>query len=254
MRQKISAIVPTYNEESNIEDCLKSLDWVDELIVVDSFSKDKTVSIARKYTDKVIQHKYYYSAAQKNWIIPRVSHQWIIIVDADERVSSELRDEILKLLEKTPDKKAYWIYRTNFFMGKEIKHCGWQNDKVIRFFTKEYRYEDAKVHAEIKVRKKEPGTLSGKLIHHSYRNFRDYLIKLRRYSKWGAEKSFARGKRANFFNILFAPLGMFFKRYVFNAGFLDGVHGFVLSLLAAVSTSLKYIKLWELQETEDTRH
>lgn len=247
MRLKISGIVPTYNEEDNIEDCLKSLGWVDELIVVDSFSKDNTVSIAQKYADKIIQHKYDYSATQKNRIIPQAFHQWVIFVDADERVKPELRDEILRLLENGPDKKAYWIYRTNFFMGKEIKHCGWEKDKVIRLFTKEHRYEDVKVHAEIEAKKEEIGTLSGKLVHYSYRNFEDYLVKLQRYSQWGAEKSFVKGNRANPFNILFAPFGMFFKRYIFNWGFLDGIHGFILSLLAAVSTLMKYIKLWELQ-------
>jgi len=248
MRQKISAIVPAYNEENNIEDCLKSLNWADELVVVDSFSGDKTISIAKKYTDKIIQHEYSYSAAQKNWIIPQVSYEWIILVDADERVSPELRDEILKLLEKGPGKSAYWIYRRNFFLGKEIKHCGWQKDKVIRFFTKEHRYKNVRVHAEILTTKEQTGTLNGKFIHYSYKNFDDYLTKLQRYSKWGAEKSFAAGKRANAFNVLFVPLVMFFKRYFINLGFLDGRHGFILSLLAAVSVSVKYVKLWELQK------
>lgn len=252
MRQKISAIVPTYNEENKIEGCLKSLDWVDELIVVDSFSSDKTVSIAKKYTDKVIQHEYEYPAKQKNWIIPQVSNKWVILLDADERVTSALKDEILQLLEKGPGKSAYWIYRRNFFLGKEIKHCGWQKDRVVRLFTKEHRYEDIRVHEEIKIKKEQTGVLSEKLIHYSYKNMKDYFIKLERYSKWGAEKSFAKGKRANPFNILFAPLGMFFKRYFVNFGFLDGIHGLVLSLLATVSVSLKYIRLWELQEKQKT--
>jgi glycosyltransferase involved in cell wall biosynthesis len=246
MRQKISAIVPAYNEEDNIENCLRSLDWVDELIVVDSFSTDSTVTIAKKYASNVIQHKYNYSADQKNWIIPQAKYEWIILVDADERVSCRLKEEILKVLER-PHKKAYWIYRANFFMGKEIKHCGWEKDRVIRLFTKEHRYEDVKVHAEIQSKKEETGILSGKLIHYSYRNFGDYLMKLRRYSKWGAEKSFSAGKRANFFIILAAPLGMFLKRYILNLGFLDGIHGLILSLLSAVSVLVKYIKLWELQ-------
>ncbi len=256
MRQKISAIVPTYNEEDNIEDCLKSLDWVDELIVVDSFSDDRTVPIAQKYTKRVIQHKYDYSAAQKNWVVPQTSYEWIILVDADERVTPQLRDEILQLFEKGPDKKAYWIYRTNFFLGKEIKYCGWHKDRVIRLFMKQHRYEDVRVHAEIQAKKGQTGMLSGRLIHYSYRSFEDYLIKLQRYSKWGAEKSFEKGKRANPFNILFAPLGMFLKRYFVNFGFLDGFHGLILSLLAAVSILMKYVRLWELQKTlgkEDRR-
>ncbi|MDD5454562.1 MAG: glycosyltransferase family 2 protein, partial [Candidatus Ratteibacteria bacterium] len=202
----------------------------------------------RKYTDKIVQHQYDYSARQKNWIIPQASYDWIILVDADERVTPGLKDEILKLLEKGPDKKAYWIYRTNFFMGKEIKYCGWHKDRVIRFFTKEHRYEDVRVHAEIKSKKEYTGILSGKLIHYSYKNFEDYLTKLQRYSKWGAEKSFEKNKRANPFNILFAPMGIFLKRYFINLGFLDGIHGLILSLLAAVSVSAKYVRLWELQE------
>ncbi|MBU0533477.1 MAG: glycosyltransferase family 2 protein [Candidatus Omnitrophica bacterium] len=253
MKQKISAIVPTYNEEDNIQDCLKNLDWVDELIVVDSFSTDNTVSIAQKYADKIIQHKYDYSARQKNWIIPQASHNWVILIDADERVNPQLRNEILQLLEKGPDKKAYWIYRTNIFMGKEIRHCGWEKDRVIRLFTKEHRYEDVRVHAEIQAGKEHMAMLSAKLVHYSYKNLDDYLIKLRRYSKWGAEKSFTAGKRANFFIICAAPLGMFLKRYIGKLGFLDGIHGLVLSLFASFSVLIKYIRLWELQTIENRK-
>ncbi len=252
MRQKISGIVPTYNEENKIEDCLKSLDWVDELIVVDSFSTDNTLAIVKKYADKVIQHKYNYSASQKNWIIPQTKYEWIILVDADERVPEELKEEILKVLEQ-PSKKAYWIYRDNFFLGKRIKHCGWNEDKVVRLFTKDHRYEDVKVHAEIITNKKETGVLKAKLVHYPYENIGDYFVKLRRYSKWSAEKSFVKGKRTTVFHIFFiAPL-VFLKKYIVLAGFLDGFHGLILSLFASISALMKYIKLWELQKIPQGR-
>ena len=247
IKQKISGIVPTYNEEDHIEDCLKSLRWVDELILIDSFSTDTTLSIAKRYVDKVIQHEYHYPASQKNWIIPQASHQWIILIDADERVTPKLRDEIETLLQDGPQKKAYWVYRTNFFFGKEIKHC-WGKDRVIRLFTKEHRYEDVKVHEEIITKKEETGTLAGKLIHYSYRDLGDYFVKLSRYSLLGREKSFSKGRRAHLFNIITAPFGMFLKRYILRLGFLDGIHGLLLSLLGAVSVLMKYIGLWELQK------
>ena len=150
--EKLTVIVPVGNEAHNIREVLDSVSFADEIMVVDSHSTDDTVAIAKEYTDFIIQREYQYSASQKNWAIPQASHDWILLVDADERVTPELRDEIQSILKENPDPDvvAYWIYRMNHFMGKRIRYSGWQNDKVIRFFRKDKcRYEDKMVHAEI---------------------------------------------------------------------------------------------------------
>jgi len=124
--QKISALIPTYNEEHNIVEAIDSVAWADEVIVVDSFSTDRTIELAKAKGVKVIQREYQYSASQKNWAIPQAKNQWILLIDADERVSDKLREEIQKTLQKSHQKEAYWIKRQNHFMGKKVRFSGWQ--------------------------------------------------------------------------------------------------------------------------------
>src|SRR5439155_16814716 len=133
-RRPLTVIVPTFNEESTLRDCLESVRFADEILVVDSYSSDSTVSIARELGARVLQHEYVYSARQKNWSIPQATHEWVLLVDSDERVTPELRDEILALLATGPRHDGYWILRANHFLGRRIRHCGWGTDKVIRLF------------------------------------------------------------------------------------------------------------------------
>ena len=130
--EKITAIIPTFNEAHNIVAAIQSVRWANEIIVVDSFSTDNTVELAEQNGAKIFQRKYINSANQKNWIIPQATHEWVFILDADERVTSELEKEIQPLLKQTDKKDAYWINRQNFFMGKKIRYSGWQGDAVIR--------------------------------------------------------------------------------------------------------------------------
>ena len=146
----ITAIVTTFNEEYNIKRCLDSIQWADEVLVIDSFSTDNTVSICEKMGATVLQRKYKYAADQKNWAIPKAKNPWIILLDADEEASGALQDEIKELLRSKPKQTAYWIRRKNFFLGKYVRFCGWQNDQVIRLFRRDnHRYEDKMVHEEI---------------------------------------------------------------------------------------------------------
>jgi len=247
-RRKITGIVPAYNEEKNLKECLESLSWVDELIVVDSYSTDSSADIAREFTDTVVQHEYRYSTAQKNWIIPQASHEWILLLDADERCTPGLRIEIEEILsrENESEYNAFWIYRRNFFLGREIKHCRWNKDKVIRLFKRDdCRYEDVEVHGEIQPQDKA-GTLKNRIEHYSYRSIDDYLCKLHRYTPWGAEKALKKGSRGRLFHILFRPIWDFFRRYIVYLGFLDGIHGLILCLTSSASVMFRFIKLWEL--------
>ena len=151
--EKISAIIPSFNEEHNIKDAIESCLFADEIIVVDSFSTDGTVSIIKQYPQvKLLQHEYIHSAAQKNWTIPQAAHDWIFLLDADERTNPKLIEEIKSIIQSPPndgDPVAYWIGRDNYFMDKKLEHV-WKGDAVIRLFRKsKCKYEDKHVHAEV---------------------------------------------------------------------------------------------------------
>jgi len=134
--QKLTAIIPTKNEAHNIVEAIQSVDFADEIIIVDSFSTDETLNLAKPRVTKVIQREYENSASQKNWAIPQAKYDWILILDADERVTQSLREEIQQILSNNPKESGFWIYRNNHFMGKKVRFSGWQGDKVIRLFKK----------------------------------------------------------------------------------------------------------------------
>ncbi|MFH0779199.1 MAG: glycosyltransferase family 2 protein [Candidatus Eisenbacteria bacterium] len=245
-REKLTVIVPTFNEEKNIADCLESVGWADEVLVVDSFSTDSTVSICKSHGARILQHEYVNSAAQKNWALPRAANRWVLIVDADERVSGELKEDVFSHLERGPELDGYWVRRRNVFMGRPVRFCGWQRDKVLRFFNREAgRYEEKRVHAEVELRGRG-GFLRGHLFHDSYTDFSSYLRKLDRYTDWGAQDAAKRGVRFPVARLLFRPPARFFRMYLLQLGFLDGVRGLVICALAAMSVFVRYAKLWRL--------
>ncbi len=242
---KLTAIIPTGNEEHNIRAVLESVSFADEIMVVDSFSTDKTVAIAKEYTNFILQREYKYSASQKNWAIPQASHQWILLVDADERVTPELKEEITNLLKDPPhDINAYWIYRMNHFMGKRVKYSGWQNDKVIRLFKRDFcKYEDKMVHAEI-LTTGNVGFLKNKFHHDTFISLDYHITKLNRYAAWQARDYDKKVNRLTPFHMIIKPLWGFFKHYVIQMGFRDGIVGLVISYLHAYSIWMRYAKLW----------
>jgi len=248
--QKLTAIVTCFNEETMIGDCLASIRFADEIIVVDSFSTDRTLEIARPIATRVLQHEYVNPAAQKNWIIPQAAHAWVLILDADERVSPELRDEIGHILEK-PEYDGYWIRRRNFFWGREIRHGTWKTDKVLRLFKRDKgRYQDKEVHEEIEMAS-PIGWCEERLVHYSYRSLDDYLRKATRYSTWGANDARRRGSRASAWRIFGHSLGHFLKSYLLKQGFRDGVPGLVIAFMEAYHGFFKYAKLYELQHRQN---
>jgi len=254
LRRPLTAIVPTFNEEENLRACLDSVRFADEVLVVDSFSGDATLPIAREFGARIVQREYGYSAQQKNWAIPQAAHEWVLLVDADERVTPGLREEIRALLAGEPRSDGYWIRRVNFFLDRPIRHGGWETDRVIRLFRRDAaRYQDRRVHAEIDL----PGPLpelTHPLEHRTFRSFSQYWRKLDLYSEWGAQQMFLEGRRAGAAQILCRPVGRFLKMYVLRRGFLEGAHGLVLCMLAAVSVYLKYARLWEMGVRRDATH
>ena len=245
MKESLSVLVPTKNEEPNIRAVLESVRFAEEVVVVDSGSTDGTLTIARSMANRVLEHEYVNSAAQKNWAIPQLTHRWILIVDADERVTPELRAEIERVLADPARLDGYWIYRDNYFLGQPIRAAGWQRDKVLRLFDRtKGAYEPLHVHAEVEVRGRV-GALRNRLVHHTYRSLDQYFEKFQRYTRWSAEDLEARGARASGMRLLARPWLRFFRMYVLEGGFREGRAGIVLCMLAAFSVFTKYARRWE---------
>lgn len=245
MREPLSVLVPTKNEEPNIRAVLESVRFAEEVVVVDSGSTDGTLPIARSMADRVLEHEYVNSAAQKNWAIPQLTHRWILIVDADERVTPALREEIERVLADPGRADGYWIHRDNHFLGRSIRAAGWQRDKVLRLFDRtKGAYEPLHVHAEVEVRGRV-GTLRNRLVHHTYRSLDQYFEKLDRYTRWSAEDLKARGTRASAMRLLTRPWLRFVRMYLLEGGFREGRHGIVLCMLAAFSVFTRYARRWE---------
>lgn len=241
---EVSAIIITYNEAEHIVAAIESLAWADEVMVVDSFSSDETVTLAEPIATRVLQRKFTYHAEQKNWAIPQAAHEWVFILDADERVTPALANEIRDLLalpEIAHD--AFWIRRTNYFFGKRIRFSGVQGDKVIRLFKRDTcRYNDKQVHEEI-VTSGSIGRLRSRLTHHSFRSAEHFAEKHERYAERAASDLMKRGVRPNFFHLKIKPVFRFLKHFVWQLGFLDGAAGYKLSRLFAKSVRLRYERL-----------
>ncbi len=248
---KLTAIVTTFNEVGQIEECLKGVAFAEEVVVVDSFSTDGTAEVARKCGAKVMQHEYRSPAAQKNWAIPQAAQEWVLIVDADERVTEELAGEIRRTIGDPRACDGYEVARRNFFLGREIRYSGWQNDWVLRLFRRgRGRYVERRVHEKMAVEGRV-GRLKGRLIHHSYRSLDDYWRKLERYAEWNAAEARRQGVRVSPLGMMFHPALRFWKAYLVRGGFLEGGHGLVVSLLTAVYAAAKDIRIWEMQQRGD---
>ncbi|MDP7321578.1 MAG: glycosyltransferase family 2 protein [Bacteriovoracaceae bacterium] len=250
--EKISAIIPCFNEEVNIKDAIESCLFADEIIVVDSFSTDRTVEIIKEYPQvKLLQHEYIHSAAQKNWTIPQATHDWIFLLDADERTTPKLIEEVKKIVAQNPVEVAFWIGRDNYFMDKKLNHV-WKGDAVIRLFRKsKCKYEDKHVHAEVLAQGKV-GRLQNKLIHDTYKGkgLEAHLVKGMRYTTWAALDRVNKIKKVTLYHLLIKPFFAFLKRYVLQLGVLDGKPGFIISCMGAWNVFIRNVKVWRMHQGE----
>ncbi len=251
-RPLLTALIPAGQSEAVLADCLDSVAFAEEVyVVVDDSSSDATASIARKKGARVELHPYPYSAAQKNWAIPRCTHPWILLLDTDERVPLPLAKEIQKLLEEGPQFQAYWIYRRNFLLGHPLRHGQWGADKCIRLFQRDTCcYEDKRVHAEIQSPPSNTGFLQEKMDHLAIPALGPYLPKMTRYGRWAAEEMHRRGHHFHFWDLWIRPWAAWFKAYILRGGLLDGIPGIVAAVLHGYGTFLKYMMLWEIEEEE----
>jgi glycosyltransferase involved in cell wall biosynthesis len=244
---KLSAVVIAYNDEPNIRSCLESVSWADELIVVDSYSTDATERISREFTDKVYQHEFQGFGKLRNEAVAHASHEWVLSLDTDERVTPALRDEIRTLLARGPEADAYFVPRQNFFLGRWIRHGGWYPDyRQPQLFRKsQFRYRDDIVHEGFECGG-SIGYLTKPVIQIPFRNIDHFLSKHDRYSDLMARRMLEQGRRFAPHQLITHPLGTFAKMYLYRQGFRDGIPGLVLAGLYAYYTFLKYAKLWEL--------
>ncbi len=248
-REKISVLLPTGNSEKIIRDCLEALKWADEILVVDSYSKDRTLDICREYGARILQHEYVQSAKQKNWAIPQCTHDWVFQVDTDEIVEPALRAEIEQVLTNPPaDVDGYRINFKHFVLGKWVREVGLYPEYHLRLFRKSVgRFEDKEVHAHVKV----PGrvvTLRNHILHYGMPSIGKQLGNIDRYSRYQADELKKRGKRFHWSQLVLRPFAIFAYYYFRQRGFMAGYRGLLLSANYATYDFWTHAKLWEMEE------
>lgn len=289
----ISVIFTTHNEAPNIQAALASVAaWATDILVVDSFSTDGTVDIIERFGGiRLLQRAYFGPADQKNWAIPQAKNAWVLLMDADERATPEMRDEIAEILRGSLELKikneglkggvndglaaikndklelninsnsnnindfdGYWIGFTHFFMGKKVRFSGWQNDKTIRLIQRDRcRYNDSRVHEEIVTEGRKMGRLNAKFDHYTFRDIDHFVQKQQRYAAWSAIDHDKKTGRVTAFHFVVKPMFRFFKHYFLKLGVLDGKIGFIIAAVAAWSVFLRYVKIVENRQSQQ-RH
>ena len=245
----LSALIITYNEEHNIKYVLEDLDFADEILVIDSFSTDKTVQMAQSHKNvKVIQHAFENYASQRNFALSLATCPWILFLDADERLSPALKKEIIQTIQNKDSLAAYYCYRTFMFNNTQLHFSGWQTDKVVRLFRKEKAHYSLQktVHEKLIVSGKT-AKLKNKLIHYSYRDFSSYKEKMLLYGKLKANEEFAKGTKPFFFHFYLRPCYQFINQYVLRLGILDGKQGIVICYLNALSVYARFQELKKMR-------
>jgi len=251
MSSTLSVVLIVKNESAMIADCLASVDWADEIIVIDSGSRDDTTEIARNYTDKVFTEEDWQGfGVQRQRAQQHASGDWILMLDADERVTPELAEEIRQVVATNNQQYVYSVPRLSYVFGRFIRHSGWYPDYVTRLYPRtQAGYDASRVHEKLVY----PDTmtekkLSSDLLHYTYRDLEHYLVKSAHYAAEWAQQRHARGKRSSLLQGLIHGIGCFIKMYIVRAGFLDGKQGLLLAVLSAHSTFVKYADLWIRQQ------
>jgi len=253
MPAPLSVVIAAKNEAARIGACIASVAGLaSEVVVVENDSTDGTGIVAAEAGATVFTHPFETIGLQRNVAIERARYEWILVLDADERCSPELAEEIRALLLEAPAAEAYRVPRTNFFLGRHIAHGGWGSDRPVRLFRATLRYNDSRVHERVATLG-EPGRLRHAILHEPYATLDQYFEKFTRYSAWWAADQFERGRRVSPVAALIKPPARFVSMFVLRAGWLDGAAGLVLAVLAAMSVGAKYARLWALglREPED---
>jgi glycosyltransferase involved in cell wall biosynthesis len=248
-RMKISVVIITLNEEDRLEAALKSCSGIaDEIVVVDSFSIDRTREIARQYHAAVYKNKFVDYGSQKNVALEKASHEWVLNLDADERISEPLKQEILRLKKENKiPAGGYLINRKTRYLGKWIRHSGWYPDRKLRLFKKSLSRWEGRVHERL-VHDGKTGRLKGDILHHTYRNLDAHIQRINRYSGMQAQDIVRNKKKLLLLRAILLPPVTFLRFYIWKMGILDGFPGLVIALVSSWGTALKYLKAIEMKK------
>jgi glycosyltransferase involved in cell wall biosynthesis len=248
---KISVCVIGLNEEKNLADCLASVKAVaDEIIFVDSFSKDATVQIAKRFTKKVFARKFDNYVAQKNFAVSKAKFDWILNLDCDERLTPELTQAILTLKNNVPAGiVAYKFNRLTWYIYRFIRHSGWYPDDKIRLYNKQScAWQGDQVHEIINAPAAQTGKLKGDLLHYSFYTIDDHIVTIRKYSEMASQSLYARGRKVSLPGVFARAGWVVVRKFFFELSFLDGAAGIIITYYSAVATFTKYIKLYVLHK------
>lgn len=245
---KITAVIITKNEEANIGRCLKSIAWVDEIIVVDTASTDRTRQIASEAGAAIYEVEWQGFGHAKGFALEKATHEWILSLDADEEITAQLAQEIKTVISENRSESGFKIPRRTNFLGRWIKYSRWYPDYVLRLFRKGAgRFNDSLVHEKVIV-EGTVGKLQNPILHYSYPDIETYFNKFEKYTSLAAQELFNKGKKFHVAAIIFKPIASFFRHYVTGLGFLDGVEGFLIAVLSAFGVVTKYAKLRSLEK------
>ncbi|MBT8321130.1 MAG: glycosyltransferase family 2 protein [Eudoraea sp.] len=251
LKEKLSALIITYNEIGYIERCLESVAFADEIIVVDSYSTDGTYEYLKAQPNvRVIQHPFQNFTTQKAYTLSLASHDWVLFIDADEVVPPSLRREIISTISGQTDKAAYWFYRRFMFRDQPLHFSGWQTDKNYRLFRKSKAKFSSKrlVHETLEING-ESGVLKEKLIHYSFKSFDNYKGKMLQYGRLKAKEAFRNNKRFSYAKLIIKPFWRFFNNYFIRLGIFDGIKGINICYLGALEDLERYRELQRLERT-----
>lgn len=251
---KVSGLIICHNEEKNIEECIKSILWCDEVVIVDSFSTDETLNIAGKYTVKIFQHKWNGFSEQRKYALSKAGYDWILVIDSDERCTTELQKEIKSVLKKESiPENGFEIPRKSFFLDKWIKHGGWYPNYQLRFFRKAFAdVTDRLVHESYYVTG-QTGKIKNDILHYTVSSISDYVNKINSYSDQSAAEK-AGKKNITYFDIFITPRIAFFHQYILKGNFLDGLGGLMVSQFHMITKILNNMKIRELQDKNDIQN
>ena len=249
----VSVYVLTFNNCRTIERCLKSLHWAEELVIVDSGSTDGTYEICQRYTDKLYRREFQGHRDQYQYAADLTTREWIMFVDADEEVPSELVEEIGRMLKRRDeDVDGFFVYRRTYYLGRWIRYGGWYPDGEIRLYRREKGRWEGGLHAKIVVGGKV-SVLKNKYLHYTYRDIADQIQTIDKYSRIAAEDMAQRGEKFSFFKLFFHPPFRFIKEYLLKSGFRDGLPGLIIVVSTMFYVFIKYAKLWEISISKKER-
>jgi len=247
----VSVVVITKNEEANIKACLDSANWADEIIVVDDNSKDKTVEIAQRYTDRVFEKKMDIEGKHRNWAYAQARHSWVFSLDADERITEELKEEIANTIKDPGEFKGFSVPRRNYIGNYWVRHGGWYPSAQLKLFKKDdFRWEEAEVHPRAFLNG-PTGALKSDLIHYSYKNFEDFLNKMNKQTTLEATKWVKDKRKMGLGRALRRTCDRFMRTYLRKKAYRDGLMGLVVSVFAGFYQILSYAKYWEFKRSNN---